>query len=840
MSPWSCQQCTLVNSEANTLCAACGSEREQRRGTLLPRIIIKPISDVTNAILDLFNGPPNPVSRQRSPNSTFSPGSSSLRSSSSYPDLSSSSTPSRPAPPRPPPPGWILDSDQSSSRINPSPDSIATTTSTTADSSFSFVDTSVTSTSSHDGSLTWICRKCLNANPELLNVCSQCNERKSIGSKRRQRGQNRHLSYTSSGLSTENSSFADVNVSANSSTMSADEKMTSLCSEVMTEVERHDRENAAATYNSIVSFCGQHKTFIDDSFPHTQKSIGDLNDSDLGAVVGFLPTSFIWLRPEQMFTKDGRAWPWTVFRDPRSSDIEQGVLGDCWLLSAMALIAERPDVLEHILLTKEYSHCGVYQVRLCIDGQWKIVLVDDFFPCRPETRSIAFADGRKNQLWVPLIEKALAKQLGSYSRLRAGRTIEGLAMLTGAPVEVVSLEDETDRDIRWARILSAREAGFIMGCSCGAGKRAVNEEVFRRNGLLAKHAYSVLDVRQEGEHRLLRLRNPWGSFVWKGKWSNNWNGWPQDLKRKLLSGEPSTGTFWISYDDFLSHFDSVDIAKIRWYQGWAELRIPIQMGGEFMNSDRAVRILIEEPTEVCLTLFQGGARTAHDQVDLLICVHMVSTSGTIGDLICRSARKLEAFVSTGDVFLRSGQYIIVCHSLTTLGTRKIHGCLAIHSSKPMFADMVPCPPAVYTDSLVQLALKEGKLHSSLNGVFPRYITENFSGLLLMVDNVLEDMWVHVKVECSNSTNVLSSRGTLDVADSIPPLSRQIIMILTHFEPTQTYLVQHQLLVRVSHRHALGDFTIVRNGARTGSESHSPPFGCPAIEQLHSRKALFYC
>ncbi|RCN26930.1 calpain family cysteine protease, partial [Ancylostoma caninum] len=401
-------------------------------------------------------------------------------------------------------------------------------------------------------------------------------------------------------------------------------------------------------------------------------------------------------------------------------------------------------------------------------------LVDDFFPCRAETRSIAFADGRKNQLWVPLIEKALAKQLGSYSRLRAGRTIEGLAMLTGAPVEVVSLEDETDKDIRWARILSAREAGFIMGCSCGAGKRAVNEEVFRRNGLLAKHAYSVLDVRQEGEHRVLRLRNPWGSFVWKGKWSNNWSGWPQDLKRKLLSGEPSTGTFWISYDDFLSHFDSVDIAKIRWYQGWAELRIPIQMGGEFMNSDRAVRILIEEPTEVCLTLFQSGARTAHDQVDLLICVHMVSASGTIGDLICRSARKLEAFVSTGDVFLRPGQYIVVCHSLTTLGTRKIHGCLAIHSSKPMFADMVPCPPTVYTDSLVQLTLKEGKLHSSLNGVFPRYITDNFSGLLLMVDNVLEDMWVHVKVECSNSTNVLSSRGTLDVADSIPPLSRQVL------------------------------------------------------------------
>ncbi|KHJ84662.1 calpain family cysteine protease, partial [Oesophagostomum dentatum] len=357
-------------------------------------------------------------------------------------------------------------------------------------------------------------------------------------SKRRQRGQNRILSNRSN--TTNDGSF-------NSSTMSS-EKLPSLCSEVMTEVERHDRENAAATQNKT--------TFIDDSFPHNQKSIGNLHDDDLGAVVGYLPTSFVWLRPEQMFTKDGRAWPWTVFRDPRSSDIEQGVLGDCWLLSAMALIAERPDVLERILLTKEYSHFGVYQVRLCIDGQWKIVLVDDFFPCRIETRSIAFADGRKNQLWVPLIEKALAKQLGSYALLRAGRTIEGLAMLTGAPVEMVSLEDDTDEDIRWARILSAREAGFVMGCSCGAGKRPVDDELFRRHGLLSKHAYSVLDVRQEGEHRLLRLRNPWGSFVWKGKWSNNWSGWPQDLKRKLLSGEPSTGTFWISYHDFLSHFDS--------------------------------------------------------------------------------------------------------------------------------------------------------------------------------------------------------------------------------------------------------------------------------------------
>ncbi|VDK61176.1 unnamed protein product [Cylicostephanus goldi] len=176
------------------------------------------------------------------------------------------------------------------------------------------------------------------------------------------------------------------------------------------------------------------------------------------------------------------------------------------------------------------------------------------------------------------------------------------------------------------------------------------------------------------------------------------------------------------------------------------------------------------------------------QVDLMICVHMVSASGTIGELVCRSPRKLEAFVSTGDVFLRPGYYIVICHSLSTLGSRKIQGFLAIHSSKPTFADMVPCSSALYTDSLVQLALKEGRLHSSLNGVYPRYITEDFSGLLLMVDNVLEDMYVHVKVECSNSINVLSSRGTLDVADSIPPLSRQVFQELGVYIVSRSHIL----------------------------------------------------
>lgn len=69
-----------------------------------------------------------------------------------------------------------------------------------------------------------------------------------------------------------------------------------------------------------------------------------------------------------------------MYDNPGPNDIKQGRLGDCYFLASLSAIAEFPNRIEKIFITKEVNEAGCYAVSLYVNGEKRTVVVDDYFP----------------------------------------------------------------------------------------------------------------------------------------------------------------------------------------------------------------------------------------------------------------------------------------------------------------------------------------------------------------------------------------------------------------------------------------------------------------------------
>ena len=85
-----------------------------------------------------------------------------------------------------------------------------------------------------------------------------------------------------------------------------------------------------------------------------------------------------------------------------AQDLLQGKVGDCWFLSALAVIAERPDLIQRLFdcYSPDALNRGLVQVNLFMDGKWKTVTMDNFLPC--------IIDGKNEQE----LQKAINASMG--------------------------------------------------------------------------------------------------------------------------------------------------------------------------------------------------------------------------------------------------------------------------------------------------------------------------------------------------------------------------------------------------------------------------------------------
>lgn len=415
----------------------------------------------------------------------------------------------------------------------------------------------------------------------------------------------------------------------------------------------NDLEEVKARVEELVKkFVDKDKKFTDPEFgPCAKDPKGELaifypsdeavamqGDSSVGQynnVAGLSIDMISWLRPKD-FCKDPRKCAFVTEEDSddesskknssrkktvkkaggaSSLDVMQGNLGDCWFISAMALVAIRDDLFQSITCNgafKAYEAKGLYVFKMHKNCRAHYVIVDDRVPCLEKARGDympAFARCRNpNEFWVSLIEKAYAKLNVRYINLTSGFIDEALQDLTGFAPEMTRFTPSINIDDLWDDLKMYVYTGSLIGGSLNfLGRRDYPEDEKRelqreakKCGIQYGHAYGILDVRElesEGTHyRLLRIKNPWGkdnNLEWNGAWGDQDKRWTLEMKRKYNEAGlkiPSKldkdelehkfgkndNIFIMEIEDFAKYFNSLMIVRdfpdewsgVRYFSKW--------------------------------------------------------------------------------------------------------------------------------------------------------------------------------------------------------------------------------------------------------------------------------
>jgi len=279
------------------------------------------------------------------------------------------------------------------------------------------------------------------------------------------------------------------------------------------------------------------------------------------------------------------------------NDVAQGILGNCYFLASLSGLAEEPERVKSIFETTLANRYGKYSVRFFVQGVPVIMTVDDRFPCyNNETQEPLFSKPKGKELWALLIEKAWAKLYKSYVKIEAGTVEEALEDLTGAPSFVFFVDKETD-DAIWEKLKHADLKKYVIGAS---SRENINKEA---TGIVENHAYTVVSVHETEGHKLVRIRNPWGNFEWKGDFSDSSALWTDSLKKAVQCENSENGIFYMSIRDFRRHYNNYSIHHYSdgWHYSFIEQTCDPKHASYF-------KINVEEPCEVYFRIHQKGSR----------------------------------------------------------------------------------------------------------------------------------------------------------------------------------------------------------------------------------------
>uniref|UniRef100_A0A158R453 Calpain catalytic domain-containing protein n=1 Tax=Syphacia muris TaxID=451379 RepID=A0A158R453_9BILA len=339
-------------------------------------------------------------------------------------------------------------------------------------------------------------------------------------------------------------------------------------------------------YKKLKKYCAaKGKLFVDVEFPPTSASL--FLDSDKSHA------NIVWKRPGELADN-----PRLFVEGASPNDVAQGILGNCWFVSACSALSHNQKLLDKVVpdaAEQEWGddkpYCGIFRFCFWRFDAWTEVVVDDLLPTR-HGRLLFARSKTPNEFWSALLEKAFAKLYGCYENLIGGQLPNALQDVSGGVAETINIGkflngDLTDSNSELFRTLKNALDRKALVIAAIAAKHKDEIEESLDCGLVIGHAYAVTAVRlieldakkpvqspsylslpliNITEHqKVIRLQNPWGEKEWNGPWSDGSKEWLQvtDARKKEMGiTVDEDGEFWMPWDQFLHYFTDVSLCQI--------------------------------------------------------------------------------------------------------------------------------------------------------------------------------------------------------------------------------------------------------------------------------------
>ena len=303
-------------------------------------------------------------------------------------------------------------------------------------------------------------------------------------------------------------------------------------------------------------------------------------------------------------------------KEPEPNDIRQGLIPCNHLDSAFSSLAEKYNLIKRLFKTEYYNDNGIYQIKLCINGEWTTVVIDDYFPCIPLSSPLV-TRSQSNELWILILEKALAKVFDCYYNLTCINISEFLLTLTGCPsfsynIENVQNEEKKELFNKIKNyVLEKKYLVIAISKMPEIDNNNIDDQNDDDNTLTVPNfGYTIIDVKTKFKPNLIVLRKVWYDEKKETNIENYLNNLYNDYPS--IMNEVNDSTIALTFKEFLKEFSSLAVCFTK---NWEEVHLRgkfikigdnnnINLDNNQVMSKWYYSISLEKQTNIIISLFQ--------------------------------------------------------------------------------------------------------------------------------------------------------------------------------------------------------------------------------------------